>query len=705
MRRTVTAFVVIVVLLAGGVIAQQKRQQDIDLQAAIRTETVDGDLNGAIKQYGAIVSKYKADRAVTATALVHMAECYQKMGGAQARKIYEQLVRDFGDQKDAVAIARAYLGGGSGATRSAGDRAVWTGPHVDEFGTVSPDGRFLTYTDWYRTNNVMLRDLVAGTDRPLTTNVSLGDFGRGSWSAISKTGEQIAYSWAPAPTSPTELRIASLRGSGIPPFKRILQSQGKDTIRPFDWSPDGKWIAVLLEREDRSSQLGIVSVQDGALRTLKSIDWRGVNKVVFSPDGRFIAYDLAVGEARDRAHIYVMAIDGSRQSAVVDDSSNNNVMGWSPDGHLLFASDRSGAVSLWAVPIENGKAQAAPTLVKANIGSSVSLGLTPSGTLYVVKNTGAAYVRVAPIDMGAGKLQDATTGTFQRFIEGRGRPDWSADGKHLLYMSCGPKAGGETCIVDVRSMETGVVREVPHKLTYLTRPRISPDGHAIVTDGIDFKGRSGIYLIDVTTGETTLVTPRTGNGFPDWSTDGKRIHYQQRLETPDRPDRMVILEREIGSEAAREIFRIAEAGIGPHLVSPDGRFVGYLTREPGGHTSALLVAPIAGGAARPLLRATDPEQVTGWLQWTPDSQAFIVQKGVPAGGSNELWLAPLTGQPRRLDIDLRNTSGIAEGGFFELHPDGRQVAFVATAGGSGYEIWALENFMPAEAATKQTAKE
>ena len=87
MRRVATALVVTVVLLAGAVTAQQRRQQDIDLQAAIRTETVDGDLNAAIKQYGAIASKYKAHRAVVATALVHMAQCYQKLGDAQARKI------------------------------------------------------------------------------------------------------------------------------------------------------------------------------------------------------------------------------------------------------------------------------------------------------------------------------------------------------------------------------------------------------------------------------------------------------------------------------------------------------------------------------------------------------------------------------------------------------------------------------------------
>ena len=61
--------------------------------------------------YGEIAAKYaKSDRGVAATALVHMAECYQKMGDAESRKIYEHVVRDFADQKEAVAVAHARLG-------------------------------------------------------------------------------------------------------------------------------------------------------------------------------------------------------------------------------------------------------------------------------------------------------------------------------------------------------------------------------------------------------------------------------------------------------------------------------------------------------------------------------------------------------------------------------------------------------------------
>src|SRR5579862_1315468 len=80
-------------------------------EAAKKKELIDGDLNAAIAQYKTIVSKFAGQRAVVADALIHMAECYQKLGDAQASKIFEQVLNQYGDQKEAVATARAHLGG------------------------------------------------------------------------------------------------------------------------------------------------------------------------------------------------------------------------------------------------------------------------------------------------------------------------------------------------------------------------------------------------------------------------------------------------------------------------------------------------------------------------------------------------------------------------------------------------------------------
>src|SRR5579863_2344517 len=81
------------------VMAQSSRTAEVQLKSAENKEQVEGDLRGAIKQYEAIVAKYgKADRAVTAMALVHMAGCYRKMGDGESGKIYAQVVKDYADQ-------------------------------------------------------------------------------------------------------------------------------------------------------------------------------------------------------------------------------------------------------------------------------------------------------------------------------------------------------------------------------------------------------------------------------------------------------------------------------------------------------------------------------------------------------------------------------------------------------------------------------
>ena len=55
-------------------------------------------------------------------------------------------------------------------------------------------------------------------------------------------------------------------------------------------------IAVQLQRKDKSTQIGLVSAQDGLLRVLKSVDWRGTSGMFFYSDGKYVAYDLPAAE-------------------------------------------------------------------------------------------------------------------------------------------------------------------------------------------------------------------------------------------------------------------------------------------------------------------------------------------------------------------------------------------------------------------------
>src|SRR5687768_2829965 len=244
MKRIALMFLTLVVIAAAA-----PRAQDVDklFKAAMNTELVDGNLQAAIEQYKKVVQT--GSRALAAQALLRMAECYQKLGDAESRKVYERLVRDYSDQKESAAIARARLGDERAqAAKIMALRKVWSGPFIssEECG-VSSDGRYITCPAW-ATGDLGVHDVVTGTDRLLTTNNWAGNqYAHGS--AISKDSRHVAYAWFNG--KDYELRLIGLQGSDSQP-RTILQSGDFEYIVPSDWTPDGESVVVRLFRKDRT---------------------------------------------------------------------------------------------------------------------------------------------------------------------------------------------------------------------------------------------------------------------------------------------------------------------------------------------------------------------------------------------------------------------------------------------------------------------
>ena len=254
---------------------------DVELKIVVNRELVDGDLAAAIERYRDIAARYRTEApSVAARALIQMADSYEKLGRSgivDARQAYEQIVRDFPGERDAVVRAQARLrrgaqrSGGPGVTLKSVKRDVW-------IGSVSFDGHYLSSID--PTGNLSVRDLRAGTDRALTqrTDHNL------EASAISRDSKFVAYqSYAGCvesaanntSLSASALCSVSLDGSRAPTPRTIFQSANISYIAPMDWSPDGRSIAVSLKGEDHAAQIGLVTVADGSLHVLQTVDWRG----------------------------------------------------------------------------------------------------------------------------------------------------------------------------------------------------------------------------------------------------------------------------------------------------------------------------------------------------------------------------------------------------------------------------------------------
>jgi len=500
---------------------------------------------------------------------------------------------------------------------------------------------------------------------------------------------------------PYELRIASLAGGGVPASRTLFGGPEVADVVPMDWSRDGKLLAVIVARNDRTRQIGVVSVPEGQLKVLESLDWNGRPSALrFSPDGRDLAFDLQVNGTSER-HVMVVAVDGSRELAVVTGSGSNRILGWTDDGrHLLFTSDSSGTNDLWVQPFATQRLRldGAPQLVKREIGDVYSLGPNRNGGLYLGMRAVDQDIEVVSVDLVTGKAMGSPVKPIQRFAGTNRAPAWSPDGKSLAYVS----ERANDMVLAIRPMDTGRTREVPLRmdsLAWFRGLRWAPKGESLTAFGVDRNGRGGFFSIDPHNGEITRLAPFTPQG-EGWSYEGAflspdatRMYYHTRYGWIRERDMTSGTERVIVAGGNKSEGMDPDKDLGLISLSPDGRWFAShkpAYRAPDGSTrfQSLVLIPVAGGAPREILHVNKPE----WLDnesipWTPDGRSLVIRKMIGDSGS-EVWLVPVDGgAPRRLDVFAN------QGGTLHVSPDGRQLATTTYARRN--EVWLLENIIPA----------
>ena len=102
----------ILVSMTSGLAAGLEAPASIEmrLEAAIYREIVLGDVNGAMEQYKLILGQQQKSRAVAARAIFQTAQCLEKLGRrAEARDTYARVLKQYGDETEIAASARARL--------------------------------------------------------------------------------------------------------------------------------------------------------------------------------------------------------------------------------------------------------------------------------------------------------------------------------------------------------------------------------------------------------------------------------------------------------------------------------------------------------------------------------------------------------------------------------------------------------------------
>jgi Tol biopolymer transport system component len=408
-----------------------------------------------------------------------------------------------------------------------------------------------------------------------------------------------------------------------------------------DWSPDGRQVLAII-----NNQIVLISLTDGSTRILKTLGQYYPWTANFSPDGRYIVYSHPPDDDSRGRDIFLLSVDDGRETPLVQHPADDFVLGWSPDGWVLFGSDRTGALGFWAVEVAGGKPQGTPQLVKPGVTRVAPLGFTRRGSFYYGYQGSRSDIYTAKVDPRTGEVLAPPKKATTRLEGFNYEPSYSPDGKSLAYVtrrdnSVYPLGAGN--VLSIHSFDSGKDREIYSELVrmnlrFVARPRWSPDGRSILLRGEDSQGEDGLYLFKTQTG---LVTPvlRCERGVRvgglEWSQGGRSFFYWRVEQKGKGPQQILVRDLESGQE--KELYRAPwPEGLASIAVSPDGRWLSFLNRA---DKRVLGLIPASGGTPRELFKFDHP-------------------------------------------------------GNQSVHPGGQEIAFVQRSSGAS-AVWVMENFLPA----------
>ena len=638
--RTAGLAVVAVVLAVSLHAAPQIGSSEIQLQAAVNKATVEGDLKGAIFDFQRILNTPGVSRAVAANALLHLGQCHEKLGTAEARKSYERVLKDYADQGDVARQARerlAALAKPAPAPEDAlqGRRVV--GPFNHLRVAVSPNGRYVTYCCSPRApNGLVVLDVQTGRDQTITAAVEAPP-------AFSPDSGEIAYVAQPSNEAP-ELRVVTRAGADD---RVIFKRADVKGIALFDWMPDGKDLLVRLAREDKSTELALVPVAGGAPRTVSSPSpYAGpAERGHLSTDGKYFAYRVQAGAGGAWA-TRVFTLDDGTDAPLVNRPASAWNIGWTSDGRFAFYSAERGSEGIWAVKVAAGAPHGLPERIAGKIDERIQpVGLTRGGAFFYQRQIFDLNIHLMSVSAASPAITDS------RVLAGAQSPDWSPDGRFLAYAQAG------SGFVKIQTLATGATRTLwtglPGAIMAL---EWYPDQSALAAQGVGPEGGMssvGLRRVDLKSGSLTdLELGRNWAEFganPTFSADGhfvtyKAFDYARQVSTLTRYNvetggKEILLERKppqfvSGFSVSQRTGRIAVAVLAQNepsslgLLDPSSRELRIIHTTPQGDfiPASLSVA------------------------WMPDEKSLLfVTAPATSGSPMSLYRIPLSGgQPEKL---------------------------------------------------------
>ncbi|MBI1849034.1 MAG: S9 family peptidase [Planctomycetes bacterium] len=303
---------------------------------------------------------------------------------------------------------------------------------------------------------------------------------------------------------------------------QFTTSDGDDTDP--QWSPDGKWLAFVSDREGAPQVFAIPTSGGEAIRvshlgggaSSPRFAADGDRIVVMSPDAPStptgaVPEGAVVRRDRLQNHLWIVTVSGAEPQRLTSGDFDDLDPRWSPDGQeIVFVSNRSGDpetngnTDLWVIPAKGGK----PRQLTSNPGPDEQPRWSPDGSRIAYVSHSRDFSPAEHTDLFViGRSNGDPKNLSADFDFPVSNPIWSPDGSRIYFLAA---VRGDQHLFSVPSQGGDVVR-VTDGLRELAEADLAPNGasFAVVSSAPDAPDE--LYLASTQSKEIRPLTALNGD--------------------------------------------------------------------------------------------------------------------------------------------------------------------------------------------------